>query len=55
MKRLHQKISNGFRASNGARDLASMRSVITTAREQGWNIIDTLMTAPDVMAGRRKY
>ena len=39
--RLHQKISDGFRAADGARDFAITRSAIATARKQGWNIIDT--------------
>ena len=53
--RLHQKISDGFRAANGARDFAITGSVIATARKQGWNISGTLMTAPDLMAGTLRY
>ena len=52
--RLHPKISDGFHAADGARDFAITGSAIATARKQGWNIINTWMTAPDPMAGRLK-
>ena len=47
MMKLCQKIFGGFRSEQGARDFATLRSVITTARKQGWNIIDSLMQPPD--------
>ncbi len=43
MMKLRQKISGGFRSEQGAEDFATLRSVITTARKQRWNIIETLM------------
>ena len=42
MAKLRQKISGGFRSEHGARDFAILRSVIATARKQGWNVLDTL-------------
>ena len=39
--RLRQKISGGFRSQKGAKDFAILRTVITTARKQGWDIIET--------------
>ena len=42
MMKLRQKISGGFRSEEGAHDFAVIRSVLSTARKQGWNIIDAL-------------
>ena len=42
MLKLRQKISGGFRTTEGARCFATLRTVILTARKQGWNILDTL-------------
>ena len=52
MGKLRQKISGGFRSPKGAQDFATLRSAITTARKQGWNIIETLMTSPDQLIGK---
>lgn len=46
MMKLRQKISGGFRSEPGARDFAVIRSVIATAKKQGWNIIHTLTQPP---------
>ena len=46
MMKLRQKISGGFRAENGAKDFAVIRSVLSTARKQGWNILRTLTSEP---------
>ena len=48
MGKLRQKISGGFRSMQGACDFASLRSVIATARKQGWNVLETL-AHPDPM------
>ena len=42
MLKLRQKISGGFRTTDGARRFATLRTVILTARKQGWNILDTI-------------
>ena len=47
MMKLRQKISGGFRSGKGAENFAILRSVITTARKQGWNIIESLISPPD--------
>ncbi len=52
MGKLRQKISGGFRSPKGAQDFATLRSAITTARKQGWNIIETLMTSPNQLIGK---
>ena len=49
MMKLRQKISGGFRSEEGARDFASIRSLIATAKKQGWNIIHTLAQTSDTL------
>jgi transposase len=47
MMKLRQKISGGFRAQASADDFAIIRSALSTARKQGWKILDTLMQRPE--------
>ena len=47
MMKLRQKISGGFRVQASADDFAIIRSVLSTARKQGWNILQTLMQDPE--------
>jgi transposase len=44
MMKVKMKISGGFRTRAGAETFATLRSVISTARKQGWNILKTLTT-----------
>ena len=46
MMKLRQKISGGFRCEEGAADFAIIRSVLSTARKQGWNLLQTLTADP---------
>ena len=46
MMKLHEKISGGYRSQDSADDFAVIRSVLSTARKQGWNIVQTLMQDP---------
>jgi len=46
MMKLRQKISGGFRSEDGAKDFAVIRSVLSTARKQGWNMLQTLTGEP---------
>jgi transposase len=46
MMKLRQKISGGFRSEDGAKDFAVIRSVLSTARKQGWNMLRTLTAEP---------
>jgi transposase len=52
MMKLRQKISGGFRSTDGADDFAVIRSVISTARKQGWILLDTLMGQPAKLIGQ---
>jgi transposase len=47
MMKLRQKISGGFRSQEGASDFATIRSFLSTARKQGWKILDALTTNPE--------
>jgi transposase len=54
MMKLRQKISGGFRCMQGAADFATIRSVLSTARKQGWNLLETLAADPkDLIAKLR--
>jgi len=46
MMKVRQKISRGFRSEDGAKDFAVIRSLLSTARKQGWNMLQTLMDDP---------
>ncbi len=50
MMKLRQKISGGFRSLQGAMDFALIRSFSSTARKQGWDIIDALTCDPSDLA-----
>jgi transposase len=41
------KISGGFRTLEGARIFALLRSVVSTARKQGFNILQVLTATPE--------
>ncbi len=46
MMKLRQKISGSFRSEEGAKDFAVIRSVLSTARKQGWDMLQTLNDDP---------
>ena len=50
MMKLRQKISGGFRSQEGADDFAIIRSFASTARKQGWTLIQALMADPSALA-----
>ena len=47
MMKLRQKISGGFRSADGAADFAVIRTLLSTARKQGWDMLATLTAQPD--------
>ena len=49
MMKVRQKISGGFRSDTGAQTFATLRTVLSTARKQGWNILATLTTPPALL------
>jgi len=50
MMKVKMKISGGFRTQAGAETFAALRSVISTARKQGWNILKTLSSPQALIA-----
>lgn len=42
MMKVKQKISGGFRSPDGANTFVVNRTVISTAKKQGWNVLQTL-------------
>jgi transposase len=50
MMKVKQKISGGFRSVAGAIDFAVVRSLISTAKKQGWNVLHALTEDPKVLA-----
>ena len=46
MMKVKMKISGGFRTFEGASRFASLRSVVSTARKRGWNILQALVSQP---------
>jgi transposase len=46
MMKLRQKISGGFRCEDGAAEFGIIRSVLSTAKKQGWDVLRTLTACP---------
>ena len=55
MMKLRQKISGGFRSEDGATDFAVIRSVLSTARKQGWNMLQTLTAKPTQLLAELRF
>src|SRR4249919_511873 len=49
MMKVKQKISGGFRCQDGATDFAAIRSFISTAKKQGWNVIQAIAQEPQIL------
>jgi transposase len=47
MMKLRQKISGGFRSEDGAKDFGVIRSLLSTARKQGWDVLKALTGEPE--------
>jgi transposase len=46
MMKLRQKISGGFRSEGGAQEFGVIRSLISTATKQGWDVLKALTSEP---------
>ena len=51
MMKLRQKISGGFRSERGAEDFGVIRSLLSTTKKQGWDLIQTLTSDPQHLIG----
>jgi transposase len=51
MTKVKQKVSGGFRSLDGTVDFAVIRSFISTAKKQGWNVIQALMQNAQIHSG----
>jgi transposase len=49
MMKLKQKISGCFCTETGANTFATIRTVLSTARKQGWNVLDTLTQPTEIL------
>ena len=49
MMKLRQKISGGFRSQEGAEDFSIIRSLISTVRKHGWDVLQTLNSEPGLL------
>lgn len=54
MMKLRQKISGCFRSQAGAEAFATTRTVLSTARKQGWNILLTLSQPTEILVRNLK-
>jgi transposase len=50
MMKLRQKISGGFRCEDAAAEFGVIRSICSTAKKQGWDILQTLAAHPNQLA-----
>ena len=55
MMKLRQKISGGFRSQQGAEDFAVIRSLLSTARKQGWDLLATLQNDPTKLIAKLRW
>ena len=55
MMKLRMKISACFRTEPGARDFATLRSLLSAARQQGRHAIEALLTPPDELFASLKF
>ena len=49
MMKVKQKISGGFRSDDGAENFGIIRTLVSTARKQGWDLIKALTRAPELL------
>ncbi len=52
MEKVQQKISGSFRSRQRAINRTLIRTVLATARKQGWNMLETLRASPEDLVDR---
>lgn len=55
MMKVKQKISGGFRSDEGAEDFGIIRTMLSTARKQGWNLLQALIGDPQTLIAKLRF
>ena len=55
MMKVKQKISGGFRSEPGAENFGIIRTLISAARKQGWDLIKPLTRAPELLIADMRF
>ena len=55
MMKVKQKISGGFRSDEGAEDFGIIRTMLSTARKQGWNLLQALIGNPETLIAKLRF
>ena len=55
MGKVRQKVSGCFRTLRGAEVFCILRTIVNTARKQGWSIIETLLKPPDELIAALRF
>ena len=55
MMKVKQKISGGFRSDAGAEDFGTIRTLLSTARKQGWDLLQALIGDPETLIAKLRF
>ena len=55
MMKVKQKVSGGFRSEDGAEDFSIIRTLISTARKQAWNLLQALTNDIAALIGQLRF
>ena len=55
MMKVKQKISGGFRSDQGAEDFGIIRTMLSTARKQGWNLLQAMIGNPQTLIAKLRF
>ena len=55
MMQVKQKIAGGFRSEHGAENVGIIRTLISAARKQGWDLIKPLTRAPELLIADMRF
>ena len=55
MMQVKQKIAGGFRSEHGTENVGIIRTLISAARKQGWDLIKPLTRAPELLIADMRF